>query len=46
MTVVLDAPALLAYLQDEPGHEQVDAVLAEASMSMGRGNAEIGCCWR
>ena len=33
MTVVLDASALLAYLQDEPGHEQVDAVLAEASMS-------------
>lgn len=33
MTVVLDASALLAYLQDEPGHEQVDTVLAEASMS-------------
>lgn len=33
MTVVLDASALLAYLQDEPGSETVDAVLAESVMS-------------
>ncbi len=33
MTVVLDASALLAYLQDEPGDEAVEAVLAESVMS-------------
>lgn len=33
MTVVLDASALLAYLQDEPGGEAVAAVLAESVMS-------------
>ncbi len=33
MTVVLDASALLAYLQDEPGQEKVGAVLAEAVIS-------------
>lgn len=33
MTVVLDASALLAYLQDEPGCEVIDAVLAESVMS-------------
>ena len=34
MTVlVLDASALLAYLQDEPGGEVVEGVLAEAMMS-------------
>jgi len=33
MTVVLDASALLAYLQDEPGGDRVDGVLAEAVMS-------------
>ncbi|WGV25877.1 type II toxin-antitoxin system VapC family toxin [Halotia branconii] len=33
MTVVLDASALLAYLQDEPGSEAVEAVLAESVMS-------------
>lgn len=33
MTVVLDASALLAYLQDEPGGEIVDAVLPESVMS-------------
>ena len=33
MTVVLDASALLAYLQDEPGCEVIDAVLAESIMS-------------
>ncbi|MGK7892536.1 MAG: type II toxin-antitoxin system VapC family toxin [Xenococcus sp. (in: cyanobacteria)] len=33
MTVVLDASALLAYLQDEPGSEVVDGVLAESIMS-------------
>ena len=33
MSVVLDASALLAYLQDEPGGERVRAVLAEAVMS-------------
>jgi PIN domain nuclease of toxin-antitoxin system len=33
MTVVLDASALLAYLQDEPGGEVVDAVLPESVMS-------------
>jgi PIN domain nuclease of toxin-antitoxin system len=31
--VVLDASALLAYLQDEPGTDTVDAVLAESLMS-------------
>jgi len=31
--VVLDASALLAYLQDEPGSEVVDGVLAESVMS-------------
>lgn len=30
---MLDASTLLAYLQDEPGHEQIDVVLAEASIS-------------
>lgn len=33
MTVVLDASAVLAYLQNEPGSEQVDAVLANAVIS-------------
>lgn len=33
MTVVLDASAMLAYLQDEPGSEVVDGVLAESIMS-------------
>lgn len=33
MTVVLDASALLAYLQDEPGSEVIDEVLAESVMS-------------
>lgn len=33
MTVVLDASALLAYLQGEPGEEIVDEVLAEATIS-------------
>jgi ribonuclease VapC len=33
MTVVLDASALLAYLQSEPGGEVVDGVLAESVMS-------------
>jgi len=31
--VVLDASALLAYLQDEPGGEAIEGVLAEAVMS-------------
>ncbi len=33
MKVVLDASALLAYLQDEPGSEAVEALLAESVMS-------------
>lgn len=33
MTTVLDASALLAFLQDEPGSTQVEAVLPEAVMS-------------
>lgn len=33
MTVVLDASALLAYLQDEPGGDVVDGMLAESVMS-------------
>ena len=33
MTVVLDASALLAYLQDEPGGEAIEEVLAEAVIS-------------
>lgn len=33
MTVVLDASALLAYLKDEPGSDQVDGVLGESVMS-------------
>jgi PIN domain nuclease of toxin-antitoxin system len=33
MTIVLDASALLAYLQDEPGGEAVDAVLPDSVMS-------------
>lgn len=33
MTVVLDASALLAYLQDEPGGAAIEGVLAEAVMS-------------
>ena len=33
MSVVLDASALLAYLQDEPGGERVQAVLAQSVMS-------------
>ena len=33
MTVVLDASALLAYLQDEPGSDVVDGMLAESVMS-------------
>ncbi|EDX83093.1 hypothetical protein S7335_271 [Synechococcus sp. PCC 7335] len=32
-TVVLDASALLAFLLDEAGHKQVDAVIAESVMS-------------
>lgn len=33
MTMVLDASALLAFLQSEPGCDQVEAVLAEAVIS-------------
>jgi len=33
MTVVLDASALLGFLQDEPGGDQVEAVLSEAVIS-------------
>lgn len=33
MTVVLDASALLAYLQDESGSDAVDGVLAESIIS-------------
>ena len=33
MSVVLDASALLAYLQDEPGGERVRAVISQAVMS-------------
>ena len=33
MSVVLDASALLAYLQDEPGGDQVRDVLADSVMS-------------
>ncbi len=33
MSVVLDASALLAYLQDEPGAERVGAVIAQSVMS-------------
>jgi ribonuclease VapC len=33
MTAVLDASALLAYLQNEPGGDRVDEVLAESVMS-------------
>lgn len=33
MTVVLDASALLAYLQDGPGQEKVEVVLADAVIS-------------
>lgn len=33
MTIVLDASALLAYLQDELGSDVVDGVLAESVMS-------------
>lgn len=33
MTAVLDASALLAYLQDEPGSDQVEAVLPAAVIS-------------
>lgn len=33
MTAVLDASALLSFLQDEPGWDQVDAVLPEAVIS-------------
>lgn len=33
MTVVLDASALLAYLQDEPGGEAIEEILAEAVIS-------------
>jgi len=33
VSVVLDASALLAYLQDEPGGERVRAVIAQAAMS-------------
>jgi ribonuclease VapC len=32
MKAVLDASALLAYLQDEPGSEEVEAVLAESAI--------------
>lgn len=33
MTIVLDASALLAYLQDEPGQQIVERVLAESVIS-------------
>lgn len=33
MTVVLDASALLAYLQEEPGGEAIEGALVEAVMS-------------
>jgi ribonuclease VapC len=33
MTVVLDASALLAYLQDEPGGDAVDQVLSQSMIS-------------
>jgi PIN domain nuclease of toxin-antitoxin system len=33
MSVVLDASALLAYLQDEPGGDRVQAVLGQAVLS-------------
>ena len=33
MTTVLDASALLSFLQDEPGGDQVEAVLPEAVIS-------------
>lgn len=33
MTVVLDASALLAYLQQEPGAEVVDGLLSDARMT-------------
>ena len=33
MSVVLDASALLAYLQDEPGAERVRSVIAQSVMS-------------
>ncbi|MGH2415998.1 MAG: type II toxin-antitoxin system VapC family toxin [Microcystaceae cyanobacterium] len=33
MTVVLDASALLAYFQDEPGGEAIEAMLAESVIS-------------
>ncbi|NEQ27998.1 MAG: type II toxin-antitoxin system VapC family toxin, partial [Microcoleus sp. SIO2G3] len=33
MTVVLDASALLAYFQDEPGGEAIQAMLAESVIS-------------
>jgi PIN domain nuclease of toxin-antitoxin system len=33
MTVILDASALLAYLQDEPGGDRVDGVLSESVIS-------------
>ncbi len=33
MTTVLDASALLSFLQDEPGSDQVEAVLPEAVIS-------------
>ena len=33
MTVVLDASALLAYLQGEPGEASVDKILAESVIS-------------
>ncbi len=33
MTIVLDASALLGFLQDEPGGDQVEAVLSEAVIS-------------
>lgn len=36
MTVVLDASALLAYLQQEAGSELVDALLSDALMATGR----------
>ena len=33
MTAVLDASALLSFLQDEPGHDRVEAILQEAVIS-------------
>ncbi len=42
MSVVLDASALLAYLQDEPGGERVREVLAQSVMSTVNWSEVIG----